>query len=73
MQKIYLVSGLVQPLLSRSDCEALGLVYIVDTVIKPNTDIKAAYPGDFQGLGQLRESYRLEIEQGATPIAISAP
>lgn len=72
-QNIYLVSGLEQPLLSRSACEALGLVYRVDTVAGTETDFRAAYPEVFQGLGKLKEPYHIEIEQGATPVALSAP
>ncbi|KAK7930380.1 hypothetical protein WMY93_006775 [Mugilogobius chulae] len=72
-QDVYLVSGLVQPLLSRPACEALGLVCRVDTVIKTETDFRAAYPDVFRGLGKLKDPYHIELEQGAIPVALSAP
>uniref|UniRef100_A0A3P8TBN5 ribonuclease H n=1 Tax=Amphiprion percula TaxID=161767 RepID=A0A3P8TBN5_AMPPE len=72
-QDVYLVSGLVQPLLSRPACEALGLVYRVDSVKESETDFRAAYRDVFQGLGMLKEPYHIELEQGAIPVALSAP
>ncbi|XP_025757966.1 uncharacterized protein K02A2.6-like [Oreochromis niloticus] len=72
-QDVYLVSGLVQPLLSRPACEALGLVYRVSTITESVTDFRAAYPHVFKGLGMLKEPYHIELEQGAVPIALSAP
>ena len=72
-QNIYILGGLDQPLLSRSACEALGLVCRVDAVVGTGTDFRAAYPEVFQGLGKLKEPYHIEIEQGATPVALSAP
>lgn len=71
-QNVYLVSGLLRPLLSRPACEALGLVYRVDAV-GANTDFRAAYPDVFRGLGKLKEPYHIELEEGATPVALSAP
>lgn len=64
------MSDLAQPLLSRTASEALELVYRVDTLVEPNTDCKLAYPGIFQGLGKLRDLCHIEIEQGATPVAL---
>ncbi|XP_034038462.1 golgin subfamily A member 3 [Thalassophryne amazonica] len=72
-QEVYLVSGLVQPLLSRPACEALGLVYRVNTVTESEIDFRAAYPDVFKDLGMLKEPYHIELEQGAIPVALSAP
>lgn len=72
-QNLYLVSGLAQPLLSRPGCDALGLVYRVDTVTETETDFRASYPDVFKDLGKLKEPYHIQLEQGAVPVALSAP
>ncbi|XP_051782102.1 uncharacterized protein K02A2.6-like [Erpetoichthys calabaricus] len=41
--------------------------------MKSDVDFRAAYPEVFQGLGKLQESYHIQLEQGATPVALSVP
>ncbi len=72
-QYIYIVSGLEHALLSRPALMALELVERVDAVMETEIDFRAAYPDVFQGLGKLKEPYHIELDQGATPVALSAP
>lgn len=45
----------------------------MDTVTDIETDFRPAYPDVFQGLGKLKEPYHVQLEQGAIPVALSAP
>lgn len=74
-QDVYVVAGLTQSLLGLPAIVAMGLIHRVDevTVTQTETDIKAAYPAVLQGLGKLKEPYHIELEQEATPYALSTP
>lgn len=70
---MYVVAGLTQPLLGLPAIEAMGLVQRVNEVTQTDTDFKALCPSVLQGLGKLKESYHIELEQGAIPPALSTP
>lgn len=61
-RKVYLVWGLVQPPLSRPACEALGLMFGVNTVTETGMDFRAATPDVFKGVGKLKEPHHIELE-----------
>ena len=69
-QHVNVVAGLTQPLLGLPAIEAMGLGQRVNEVTQTDTDFKALYPSVFQGLGKLKESYHIELEQGAIPPAL---
>lgn len=70
---VYVVEGLTQPLLGLPAIEAMRLVHRVSEVTQTDTDFKALYPSVFQGLGELKEQYHTELEEGVIPYALSTP
>ncbi|KAJ8356744.1 hypothetical protein SKAU_G00195380 [Synaphobranchus kaupii] len=72
-QDIYVVAGLSKPLLGLPAIEALTLIQRLHTVQAQQESVKAQYPTVFSGLGKLKEPYKIELESGAVPYALSAP
>ncbi|KAJ8346510.1 hypothetical protein SKAU_G00279110 [Synaphobranchus kaupii] len=72
-QEIYVVSGLSRALLGLPAIEALQLIHRLHTVQVGQEDFRASYPAVFKGLGKLKEPYRIELEPGAVPFALSSP
>ena len=71
-QDVYVVAKLMRPLLGLPAIEALTLVKRVHTV-QVGEDFMKSYPMVFKGLGKLKDPYKIELEPGATPHALSAP
>ncbi|KAL6482216.1 hypothetical protein MHYP_G00102960 [Metynnis hypsauchen] len=72
-QDIYVVGGLAKPLLGLPAVKALALIKRVHAVQGQQEDFKALYPTEFSGLGKLKEPYKIELEPGAVPYALSTP
>ncbi len=72
-QDIYVVKGLSKALLGLPAIEALHLITRLHTVQTKTEDFVAHYPAVFKGLGKLKEPYKIELEQGAIPYALSSP
>ena len=72
-QDIYVVAGLSKPLLGLPAIEALTLIQRLHTVQAQLENVKTQYPTVFSGLGKLKEPYKIELETGAVPYALSAP
>ncbi|KAL7851818.1 hypothetical protein SRHO_G00176030 [Serrasalmus rhombeus] len=72
-QDIYVVGGLAKPLLGLPALKALALIKRVHVVQGQQEDFKALYPTVFSGLGKLKEPYKIELEPGAVPYALSTP
>uniref|UniRef100_A0A8C8DRB5 ribonuclease H n=1 Tax=Oryzias sinensis TaxID=183150 RepID=A0A8C8DRB5_9TELE len=73
MQDVYVVNGLYKPLLGLPAITALELIKRVSAVQTQPVDFKAMYPTVFSGLGKLKEPYKIELEPGAVPYALSTP
>ena len=62
-----------KPLLSLPALKALTLIQRIYAVQAQQEDFKAQYPTVFSGLGKLNEPYKIELEPGAVPYALSSP
>lgn len=71
-QDIYVVKGLCKPLLGLPALKALTLIQRVYAVQAQQEDFKALYPTVFSRLGKLKEPYKIELEPGAVPYALSS-
>ncbi|XP_011879086.1 PREDICTED: uncharacterized protein K02A2.6-like [Vollenhovia emeryi] len=69
-EKIYVVPGAKEPLLSRTAIEKMGIIRWVNAVTKKPED---RYPELFKGLGCLSSPYTLRLKEGARPYAITSP
>ncbi len=67
------MKGLSKALLGLPAIEALHLITRLHTVQTKTEDFVANYPAVFKGLGKLKEPYKIELEQGAIPYALSSP
>ena len=72
-QEIYVIEGLHKPLLGRPAIEALGLIACVQGVQDETQGWKQQFPQLFEGLGKLEGDYKIELEPGAKPYALSTP
>lgn len=72
-QDVYVVTGLYKPLLGLPAIRALNLIKRVNSVQVQPVDFKAQYPAVFSGLGKLKQPYKIELETGAVPYALSTP
>ena len=72
-EEIYVVKGLHKALLGRPAIEQLGLVARVGTVEGKTWSPKQQFPELFEGLGKLQGDYKIELEPGAKPYALSTP
>ena len=71
-EKIYVVEGLEEPLLSRPVVFGLNLIQKVDTVT--DNDYKKQHPKLWEGLGYIeKHTYTIRQKPDATPYAVSAP
>ena len=70
--EVYAVKKLSRSLLGRPAIEALGLVKRVN-VVQTEADVKKRFPKLFQGLGQLREQYKIVLREDAKPYALTTP
>lgn len=73
---VYVLKDLDEPLLSRGHFVELGLVQrqsaVVDT--KPGTvDLKGKFPELLQGLGCMKQPYKIKLHKDAVPSSLSTP
>ena len=77
--ELYVIKGQKASLLGRSACNQLGLVYYAAAdvhSISPtscNFDPRAEYPRLFQGLGNMKKPYTIQIDSSVKPTRIYAP
>ena len=70
-QEIYVIRGLRKALLGRPAIEALQVVQKVDP-IQINSIVKQ-FPELFQGLGRLKDNYKIQLLSEAKPFALTTP
>lgn len=70
-QDVYVVSGLRKPLLGRPAIEALGIVSLVEPVLRD--DVAKWFPKLFQGLGRLKDNYTIKLRDDVRPFALTTP
>jgi len=70
-QDVYVVSGLRKPLLGRPAIEALGIVSLVEPVLRD--DVAKRFPKLFQGLGRLKDNYTIKLRDDVRPFALTTP
>ena len=70
-QEIYVIRGLHTPLLGKPAIEALQLLTFLNGI--KLDDIIRQFPTLFNGLGRLKDSYKIKLKAGATPYALSVP
>ena len=70
-QEIYVVCGLCKALLGRPAIEALRVIQQVEPVQAHN--IVKLFPELFQGLGRLKDSYKIQLLSEAKPFALTTP
>ena len=71
VEDVYVVRHLQWPLLGRPAIKALGLAVRVERISKRQTE--DVNPKPFQGLGQLRSEYRIQLKEDAKPHALTTP
>ncbi|XP_054274598.1 uncharacterized protein K02A2.6-like [Macrosteles quadrilineatus] len=69
----YISEEITGPLLSRRSCEELNLVRRIFSVDSHDIDWATKYPNLFQGLGNMKGEYKIEMKENAVPYAISTP
>ncbi|XP_054267078.1 uncharacterized protein K02A2.6-like [Macrosteles quadrilineatus] len=69
----YISEEITVPLLSRRSCEELNLVRRIFSVDSHDIDWATKYPNLFQGLGNMKGEYKIEMKENAVPYAISTP
>ncbi|XP_054281188.1 uncharacterized protein K02A2.6-like [Macrosteles quadrilineatus] len=69
----YISEEITVPLLSRGSCEELNLVRRIFSVDSHDIDWATKYPNLFQGLGNMKGEYKIEMKENAVPYAISTP
>ena len=72
-EEIYVVKGLHKPLLGRPAIERLGLVVRVEAIEGKTLNPTQQFLQLFKGLGKLEGDYKIELEPGAKPYALSTP
>ena len=72
-EDIYVVDGLVEPLLGQSAIRELGLLSNVDAVVLSDSKWASRYPRLFRGLGKLANRCRISVNDMVEPTAVSAP
>ena len=70
-QEIYVVKWLTKPLLGRPAITALNLVALVGGF--ELQEVMEKFSKLFSGLGRLKDSYNIQLKQGAQPFALVAP
>ncbi|XP_054267072.1 uncharacterized protein K02A2.6-like [Macrosteles quadrilineatus] len=69
----YISEEITVPLLSRRSCEELNLVRRIFSVDSHDIDWATKYPNLFQGLGNMKGEYKIEMKENAVSYAISTP
>ena len=69
---IYVVDGLVTPLLGKPALSKLQVIHFVDEV-KSKSDWTAQYPKLFSGLGEIGTDVKLDLREGVAPYCQAVP
>lgn len=72
-EDIYVVKKLHQPLLRRPAIDKLRLVSRILSVDQAGQTPAVQFPKLFEGLGKLQGDYRIQLQEGAKPYALSTP
>ena len=70
-QMIYVVRNLSRPLLGRPAIQALKVAVLIEPVQVDS--VVEEFPELFKGLGKLKDSYKIKLQDGVTPFALSTP
>ena len=70
-QKVYVVRGFRTALLGKPAIEALGVVTLVQPILKE--DVEKEFSDLFEGLGRLRDNYQIKLKEGAQPFSLTTP
>ena len=70
-QEVYVINGLRKALLGRPAIEALQVVKQVEPV--QTNKVAKQFPELFQGLGRLKDSYKIQLLSEAKPFALTTP
>ena len=73
-QGVYAVERLNKPLLCRPAIEKLGLLMRIGAIDQDTSNhTTRQFPLLFKGLGKLQGEYRIKLQKGATPYALTCP
>ena len=72
-QQVYVVPGLVTPLLGLPAIQDLCLLSPVQAITTAEVSYKEQYHRVFSGLGKLEGEYKIKLKENATPFALSVP
>ena len=70
-QDVYVSKNLRRPLLGKPAIETLKVALLVEPVLK--TDVVKQFPDVFKGLGKLKDNYVINLQDNATPYALTTP
>ena len=73
IEKVYVIKGLQTPLAGRPIIQKLNLLQEIASVDKSQEYLEQRFPQVFNGLGRIRGSYQIQLEDDAKPFAISTP
>ena len=71
-EEIYVAKKLHHPLIGRPAIHKLGLVSRISSVDQASQTPAVQFPKLFEGLGKLQGDYRIQLQEGAKPYALSA-
>lgn len=71
-ESIFVVKGLVEPLLGQVAIKRLDLLYFVQS-ITTSTQWKSLFPQLFTGLGCMKNQCSISVREDVEPVAVSAP
>ena len=73
-QRVNVVERLNKPLLGRPAIEKLGLLMCIGAIDQnTSTHVIQQFPLLFKGLGKLQGEYKIKLQKGATPFALTCP
>ena len=73
-QRVYVVERLNKPLLGRPAIEKLGLLMHIGAIDQDTSPrVIQQFPLLFKGLGKLQGEYKIKLQKGATPFALTCP
>ena len=72
-ETVYVVRGLQTPLVGRPAIQSLSLLTRILGINRDKESIITEYPELFCGLGKIKGSYHIELEEGAKPYSVSTP
>ncbi len=72
-EPVYVIEGLRSALAGRPTIQKLKLLSAINSVTKTKEDIVSQFPELFTGLGCIRGSYQIELEDGTESYSVSTP